>query len=99
MGVAILSGVLDSLEPPSSKILNGSAKWESHTPGTLTPVGPPDASVPTRFIACVSRSESADKLKNIFGALGPLGSSVEVLAARNLEAVQASDIVILWYDI
>lgn len=96
MGIAVLSGVLDSLEHPLTKILNGSAKWESHTPGTLTPVGPPDASVPTRFLACVSRTESAAKLKKIFSSLGPLGASVEVLASRNVEAVQAADVVILW---
>jgi pyrroline-5-carboxylate reductase len=96
MGIAILSGVLDSLEPPSSKILSGLTKWESHTPGTLTPVGPSDASVPSRFMACVSREESAVKLRKIFSGIGPLGASVEVLASRNLEAVQKADVVILW---
>ncbi|KAF8201698.1 pyrroline-5-carboxylate reductase [Pholiota molesta] len=95
MGIAILSGVLDSLEPPSSKILSGLTKWESHTPGTLTPVGPSDASVPSRFMACVSREESAVKLRKIFSGIGPLGASVEVLASRNLEAVQKADVVIL----
>ncbi|KAF8959094.1 pyrroline-5-carboxylate reductase [Flammula alnicola] len=93
MGIAILSGVIDCLDPPSSKI--EFPKWESHTPGTLTPEGPPDASVPSRFLACVSREESAQKLRKIFGQLGGLGSSVEVLASKNLEAVQSSDVVIL----
>lgn len=96
MGIAVLSGVLESLEPPSSKILNATAKWESHTPGTLTPVGPPDASIPSRFLACVSREESAAKLRKIFSAIGPLGASVEVLASQNLKAVQNADVVILW---
>ena len=92
MGIAILSGVIDSLH--ASPIPNGSQKWESHTPGTLTPV--PDATVPSQFSACVSREESAVKLRKIFGSLGELGQNVEVLASRNLEAVQNSDVVILW---
>lgn len=94
MGIAILSGVIDSLDAISAKVSNGAPKWESHTPGTLTPV--PDASVPSRFLACVSREESAQKLRKIFSSLGGLGSTVEVLASKNLEAVQAADVVILW---
>jgi len=93
MGIAILSGVIDSLDTISTKVLNGFPKWESHTPGTLTPV--PDASVPSRFIACVSREESAQKLRKIFKGLGGLGSTVEVLASRNLQAVHSADVVIL----
>ncbi|KAF9566301.1 pyrroline-5-carboxylate reductase [Agrocybe pediades] len=95
MGIAVLSGVIDSLDPVStlSKSSNQPLKWESHTPGTLTPVV--DASVPSRFIACVSREESAKKLRKVFSDLGPLGSTVEVLASKNLEAVQSADVVIL----
>lgn len=92
MGIAILSGVIDSLR--TSPLSNGFQKWESHTPGTLTPV--PDASVPSQFMACVSREESAQKLRKIFGALGELGQNVQVFASKNLEAVQNSDVVILW---
>lgn len=93
MGIAVLSGVIESLDthrpsPPS--------KWESHTPGTLTPTGPPDASIPTNFVACVSREESATKLRALFAALGPLGAAVEVLASRNLDAVRKADVVLLW---
>jgi len=96
MGIAVLSGVIDSLDPVStlSKAPNGHPKWESHTPGTLTPV--PDASVPSQFTACVSREESATKLRKIFSDLGPLGATVQVLASKNLEAVQTADVVILW---
>jgi pyrroline-5-carboxylate reductase len=99
MGVAVLSGVIDSLELPSSRILNGQGleKWESHTPGTLTPTDAPSASIPSRFLACVSREETAVQLRKTFAALGPLGQSVEVLAGKNLEAVQEADVIILWY--
>ncbi|PPR04958.1 hypothetical protein CVT24_010416 [Panaeolus cyanescens] len=96
MGIAVLSGVIDSLDT-ISKLQNGfPEKWESHTPGTLTPVGhSDDASIPSRFIACVSREESARKLRHIFSGLGALGSTVEVLAGKNLEAVQTADVVLL----
>ena len=37
MGVAILSGVIASLEAKHDSALPAHAKWESHTPGTVTP--------------------------------------------------------------
>lgn len=96
MGIAVLSGVIDSLDS-GSRIFNGLSKWESHTPGTVTPVGHPDETLPARFIACVNREESAVKLRKIFGALGNLGEKVEVVASQNLKAVQEADVVLLWY--
>jgi pyrroline-5-carboxylate reductase len=102
MGIAILSGVIDSLDTVS-KIRDDFPKWESHTPGTLTPVLPPDDcpdnSIPGRFLACVSREDTARKLKKIFGDLGPLGAAVEVFASNNIEPVQDADVVLLWCDI
>ena len=101
MGIAILSGVIDSLDNRST-FRDGFPKWESHTPGTLTPVqslDDPDNSIPSRFLACVSREETARKLKKIFGDLGQLGSAVEVLASNNVEPVERADVVLLWCDI
>ena len=97
MGVAILSGVLASLESTGSA--HDAMKWESHTPGTLTPTvqSPLDESLPSRYLACVSREESAKRLKNVFFSLGGLGPSVEVLVGENVRAVQEADVVILWY--
>jgi pyrroline-5-carboxylate reductase len=94
MGIAVLSGVIASLDSPLARTIH--PKWESHTPGTTTPIGPPDASLPTRFIACVSREESAGKLRTIFGSLGALGETVEVVASQNLKAVKQADVVLLW---
>src|ERR1700682_3501572 len=37
IGVAILSGVSESLNSPAKSLQNKVSKWESHTPGTLTP--------------------------------------------------------------
>lgn len=97
MGIAVISGVLASLDPQPFSSINGLAKWESHTPGTQTPVAEPsDPAVPARFIACVSQPESARKLKQTFGALGGRGSAVEVYAGQNLEAVKQADVVLLW---
>lgn len=101
MGIAILSGIIDSLDTPSTT-RDGFAKWESHTPGTLTPVHSledPDNSIPSRFFACVSREETARTLKKIFGDLQPLGSAVEVFASNNVESALRADVVLLWCDI
>ncbi|KAJ7285714.1 pyrroline-5-carboxylate reductase [Mycena rebaudengoi] len=95
MGIAVLSGVIDSLDIEKLGQHITSQKWESHTPGTLTPTGTPDASVPDHYIACVSREESANKLRTVFGSLGSLGATVEVVASQNLQAVQKADVVLL----
>ncbi|KAF7295041.1 Pyrroline-5-carboxylate reductase [Mycena indigotica] len=94
MGIAVLSGIIDSLSVahPTPVAFN---KWEVHTPGTLTPTGEPDASIPSKFLACVSREDSAARLRTIFKALGPMGAEVEALASRNLEAVHKADVVLL----
>ncbi|KAI0797934.1 pyrroline-5-carboxylate reductase [Abortiporus biennis] len=96
MGVAVLSGVLTSLDARANQQLFAPAKWESHTPGTVTPSGAPtDASIPERFIACVGREESAKRLKGVFLSQGSLGSSVEILVGRNVKAVQEADVILL----
>jgi len=90
MGIAILSGVIASME--SSLNPTTSNKWESHTPGTQTPIGAPVHTLPGRFIACVNRRETATKLTSTFSGLG---HPVEVVAGQNLKAVQEADVVIL----
>lgn len=96
MGIAILSGVLESLDAANRSLFNGLPKWEVHTPGTLTPTGTPDASVPTRFLACVNRESTAQKLVNVFAGVGDLAGKVEVVASKNVEAVRQADVVLLW---
>ena len=98
MGIAVLSGVVHSLDSSSRFQRDFQvAKWESHTPGTLTPVGTPDASLPACFIACVSRAESVTKLQAIFHELGSLGANIEVVAGRNVNSARQADVVLLWY--
>ncbi|KAH7924580.1 putative delta 1-pyrroline-5-carboxylate reductase [Leucogyrophana mollusca] len=94
MGIAILSGVIQSLQ--SRDISHSIPKWESHTPGTSTPtVDTPDPSLPSQFIASVTRQESALKLQHTFGSLGGLGASVQIVIGGNLAAAQQADVVLL----
>ncbi|GJE86931.1 pyrroline-5-carboxylate reductase [Phanerochaete sordida] len=95
MGVAVLSGVIASLDSASDPTYPG-PKWESHTPGTVTPaLAVADDALPSRFLACVSREESAKRLRGLFFSLGGQGPSVEVCVANNVQAVQQSDVVLL----
>ena len=100
MGIAITSGVLASLhaQSPLHGINSRQPKWESHTPGTSTPIvaDGDDPTLPSRFIACVQREESARRLRETFLAvLG--GGAIEVIVGDNVSAVQQSDVVLLWY--
>ena len=96
MGIAVLSGVIASLDSASDPTFPG-PKWESHTPGTVTPaLQVSDDSLPSRFLACVSREESAKRLRGLFFSLGGRGPSVEVCVSSNVQAVQQADVVLLW---
>lgn len=100
MGIAITSGVLASLDSqsPLHRLRSGFPKWESHTPGTSTPtdVASGDPTLPSRFIACVKREESAKRLRETFRSLaGGGGEAVEVIVGQNTAAVQQSDVVLL----
>ncbi|KIM87026.1 hypothetical protein PILCRDRAFT_815459 [Piloderma croceum F 1598] len=93
MGIAILSGVIASIESSTFVPQFPKLKWESHTPGTSTPIDiESDSSLPGRFIACVNRRETAEKLKQTFHGMR---RSVEVVAGENLSAVREADVVIL----
>ncbi|KAI9446527.1 pyrroline-5-carboxylate reductase [Lactarius indigo] len=98
MGVAITSGVLASLDSqsPLHRLGLGQHKWESHTPGTSTPteITEGDPTLPSHFIACVKREESAKRLRGTFRSLAG-GEAVEVIVGQNTTAVQQSDVVLL----
>lgn len=95
MGIAILSGVLSSLDSSSSAPI---PKWEAHTSGTVTPVAfvEEDPALPSRFIACVSREVSAKQLKPTFTEVSRLGAVIEICVANNVRAVKQSDVILLW---
>jgi pyrroline-5-carboxylate reductase len=111
MGVAITSGVLASLHSQTQQsplaLIHGlkhssssQPNWETHTPGTSTPTvaadGDDDPTLPSRFIACVQREESAIRLREKFRAV-PGGDAVRVTVGENVSAVRQSDVVLLWY--
>ncbi|KAF3913613.1 hypothetical protein ABW21_db0200527 [Orbilia brochopaga] len=94
MGVAILSGILAALATQSSP--------SPPSPFPSTPSTP--TNLPSSFIACVKRAESAARLKKLLyqslavpTATSPSSSSppVTVVAGDNTRGVQLSDIIIL----
>lgn len=107
MGVAVLSGVIASLERRVSQNTGPSTPTMStsqlppvsngiatpNMPGTMTPNVNvdelPDASIPTRFLACVNRAESAKRLKATFRTTVGLmaAEQIEILWGENLRAV------------
>lgn len=116
MGIAVISGVIASLEsasasastaPPKSpkQIPRSSSfkKWESHTPGTSTPIVDyssevdADHSIPSKFYACCNREVTATRLRNLFQDHDGLGQSVKVVQGENVKAVKDSEAVLLWY--
>ncbi|KAK4668727.1 delta 1-pyrroline-5-carboxylate reductase [Podospora pseudoanserina] len=85
MGIAILSGILASLDEKST----------SPPPsGTSTPLYETTTTprLPSKFIACVKRPESAKKLKTAFSSYT---TPVTILTNSNLPAVQSADIILL----
>ncbi|KAI4148489.1 MAG: hypothetical protein LQ341_001556 [Variospora aurantia] len=88
LGIAILAGILNSLESHSSR--------PSPSPsGTTTPTVQPDdlpTRVPSRFIACVTRHASAKRVKS---ALASHLSAITILQNQNLKGVQEADVIIL----
>ncbi|KAI0928490.1 hypothetical protein AcW1_005720 [Taiwanofungus camphoratus] len=97
MGVAVISGVLASLDSKAAVPTRQTAKWESHTPGTVTPQSHEleDKSLPSRFIACVSREETVNRLRDIYRSPSSLGYTVEVSKSQNVQAVQEADVILL----
>lgn len=88
MGIAILGGILTSLqEMQASKPLQPSASGTSTSPYDVLP-----ARLPSRFIACMRRAESAEKVRT---ALGAFQGSVKVVRNDNVASVQQADVILL----
>lgn len=91
LGIAILSGILNSISS-----INASSSSPSAS-GTATPAAerentslPPQ--VPSRFVACVTRDASAKRVKT---ALSDHMSSLTILRHQNLKGVQEADVILL----
>lgn len=80
MGIAVLSGILASLH-------------EDQTPkSAVLPLEEVPSRLPSRFIACVRRPESANRIKK---ELGAYTKDVHVVQNDNLSACKEADIIIL----
>ncbi|KAK2070652.1 hypothetical protein P8C59_005129 [Phyllachora maydis] len=87
MGIAILSGILTSLVE-----MQGPRPLQTPSSGTSTPSLEIPQRLPSRFIACVRRSESAKRVKS---ALWEHSSVLKVVQKENVPSVQRSEVIIL----
>lgn len=88
LGTAILSGILASLyeiQPPKQSFLRTQS-------GTYTPAQENPTRLPSKFIACVRRPESA---KRILETLGSHPSKVKTVQNDNIAACKEADVVLL----
>lgn len=93
MGVAILSGVLDTQRALETPMTSQTAL--QNLANSIEDVKDPSelGHLPSRYYACVARKESGKRLRNIFPeAEYP---NVEVLVANNLTAAKNADVVVL----
>lgn len=93
MGISVLSGVIDSLKTPRTLSPSNSAPQtpavESHSElGSSI-----ESSLPERFITCVSRPESARKLKKRWSDLGR--DDIEVRVSENVRSVAECEVILL----
>lgn len=86
LGNAIIGGVLESQSEGSS-----TQSTAFDTPSSSVILDPSAASAPSKFIACVSRDESARKLRKTYAN----EARVEVRVRENVQAVQEADVVLL----
>jgi len=87
MGVAIVSGILDSITHPS---INGTKSSSSSGTSTPLPMANLTHRMPNKFIACVKRDESARNLHHILD-----DTLVDILCRENVRGAKAADLIIL----
>lgn len=104
MGVAILSGVLKSLEARLSLPLNENGEVNEPPSGISTPtasqfLNAPEGVLPSKFTATVGREETVRKLKRVFKDMGRLGEAVDVRGGPGVNASTAAqaDVILVWY--
>jgi pyrroline-5-carboxylate reductase len=93
MGVAILSGIITHLEDQARGIqfLPPTKMLDNTTPSTPTEELP--QGLPSKFIACVSRPQSAKRINDALGKYRSFAPSVYV--NDNVRAVQEADVILL----
>jgi pyrroline-5-carboxylate reductase len=95
MGIAILSGILSDLQKPKA------IQPFTSNSGTSTPIehAPAPTRLPSRFIACVRRPESAKKVKDALRKIDPTifddRRIVRVVQNDNISACTEAEVIIL----
>jgi pyrroline-5-carboxylate reductase len=87
MGIAIVSGILDSIVHPS--LSNGNPASGSGT-STPLPMAQITHRMPNKFIACVKRDESARNLRHTFK-----NGLVQILCRENIRGAQNAHLILL----
>ncbi|KAK5103130.1 delta 1-pyrroline-5-carboxylate reductase [Lithohypha guttulata] len=82
LGLAILSGILDSISKSAHQ--SGGSNGNNDLFQT-----------PTRFVACVQRPQSAERIRKAVAEIPSATENVEVFQKENLRGVQQADVVIL----
>ncbi|WOO84905.1 Pyrroline-5-carboxylate reductase [Vanrija pseudolonga] len=102
MGIAILSGVLTSLEARLSAFPDGRHTPREPSSGISTPTASlfldaPEETLPSKFIATVGREETARKLRKTLGAINESGQQVDVRfgAGSNVALAKDADVIII----
>lgn len=91
LGIAILSGVLNSLSSVNASSSSSSASGTANASAEQEDNSLPPQ-VPSRFIACVTRDASAKRVQT---ALSHHMSSLTILRNQNLKGVQEADVILL----
>ncbi|TAQ87513.1 hypothetical protein B7494_g4148 [Chlorociboria aeruginascens] len=95
MGIAILSGILSSLQEINTPLKTPTTPFlqiSTSVSGSSTPAEELPTRLPSKFIACVRRPESARKVKQ---ALSPYGAPLKIVQNDNVAACQEADVVLL----
>ncbi|QDS72615.1 Pyrroline-5-carboxylate reductase [Venturia effusa] len=94
MGIAIMGGIMTHLEDilRTTPLPSGTSTPFPSVSGTSTPSEIAPTCLPSRFIACVRRPESAKRIK---AALAHHITPLQVYINDNLKAVQEADVVLL----
>ncbi|KAH9449551.1 hypothetical protein MJO29_010416 [Puccinia striiformis f. sp. tritici] len=93
MGVSILSGVIESLKQQEGLQVTSSVPKTSLAESHPDVHVPAEDTIPNRFITCVSRPESARKLKKRWEELGR--DDIEVLVSDNVRGVAECNVILL----
>lgn len=102
MGIAVMSGLLTSLEQRQAAFPNGRNTPREPVSGISTPtrsmaLEASDDSLPDAFIATVGREETSRKLRKTFQTSTSLNDMIDIRSGKgaNVSAAEESDIILI----